>query len=92
MAVELPEEGVVIIPRRIGVGALVGGVLFLVAQVWAASALVSEMSSMKERGVAMRIRLDRLEANQDRITRLEEQVKIANERLREILTELQRRP
>jgi hypothetical protein len=99
---QLPDEGVVIIPRKIGFWTLVGGVVYVIVNV---SGFISmyygtkgeilslERTSLesKARGDDIRRRLEVLERDRDRITRVEEQLKVTIEMLREIREEVRRR-
>ncbi|PVE25442.1 hypothetical protein DC522_05980 [Microvirga sp. KLBC 81] len=101
---QLPDtnEGYLVLPRRIGWAIVVGGVLYAAGTGWAANGYVSRLEKLEdadarffrerdERRAAVDQRLARLEQSQDRITRLEEQVKISIEMLKEIKDELKRR-
>jgi uncharacterized protein YdcH (DUF465 family) len=101
---QLPDtnEGYLFLPRRIGWAIIVGGVLYAAGTGWAANGYVARLEKLEsadarfyqervERRTVVDQRLTRLEQNQDRITRLEEQVKISIEMLKEIKDELKRR-
>jgi hypothetical protein len=99
---QLPDEGVVIIPRKIGFLALLGGVLYLVANVatvyGAYIAVNADIAALHRvdadarlRGDDIRRRIEVLERDRDRITRVEEQLKVMLEMLREVREELRRR-
>lgn len=101
---ELPDttEGYLVLPRKIGWAIVTGGILYAAGSGWAASGYVSRIEKLEltdarferersEHRADVERRLTRLEQNQDRITRLEEQVKISIEMLKEIKDELKRR-
>ena len=101
---QLPDtnEGYLVLPRRIGWAIVAGGLLYAAGTGWAASGYVSRLEKLeqfdarfererRERRADVDRRLARLEQSQDRITRLEEQVKISIEMLREIRDEMKRR-
>lgn len=101
---QLPDtnEGYLVLPRRVGWAIVAGGILYAAGSGWAASGYVSRIEKLEqadarlerertERRADVDRRLSRLEQNQDRITRLEEQVKISIEMLKEIKDELKRR-
>ncbi len=102
MRTELPDEGVVIIPRRVGFWAVFGGFIFLAGQIWffaeTKATTSAEISSLQRadvearaRGDDIRRRLTDLENQRDRITRVEEQLKVMLEMLREVREELRKR-
>lgn len=99
---DFPEEGVVVVPRTVGFWAVLGGVVFLAGQVWffaeTKATIQAEIVSLqradlesKTRGDDIRRRLTDLENQRDRITRVEEQLKVTIEMLREIREELRKR-
>jgi chromosome segregation ATPase len=102
----MPEDGVVIIPRRLGFWALMGGVAYLVttAAMFASTysgiradiaALERQDAESRGRGDDVRRRLSELETNRsnlaDRLTRVEERITTQTELLREIRDELKKR-
>lgn len=102
MSTELPDEGVVIIPRKVGFWAILGGFVFLAGQIYiyaaTTTAVDAQISSLQRadiearaRGDDIRRRLQDLESQRDRITRVEEQLKVTIEMLREIREELRKR-
>jgi hypothetical protein len=101
---QLPDtnEGYLVLPRRIGWAIVAGGLPYPAGTGWAASGYVSRLEKLEqfdarferersERRADLVRRLARLEQSQDWITRLEEQVKISIEMLREIRDEMKRR-
>ena len=99
---DLPESGVVVIPRTVGFWAVFGGVIFLAGQIWFFAETKANVQAdivslqradveTKTRGDDIRRRLTDLENQRDRITRVEEQLKVTIEMLREIREELRKR-
>lgn len=100
---QLPEDGVLInVPRRIGWAAIIGGVMFFGGQIYfyakSEANIYADITTLQRadveartRGDEIRRRLADLERNNDRITRVEEQLKITLEMLREIREEIRKR-
>lgn len=102
MTTELPDEGVVIVPRRIGWAAVVGGFIFLAGQIWFFAETKASIQAdiiglqradveARSRGDDIRRRLQDLENQRDRITRVEEQLKVMLDMLREVREELRKK-
>jgi chromosome segregation ATPase len=103
----MPDDGVVIIPRRLGFWAMAGGVVYLLTTTAMGaltySGIKSDIAALERqdaesrgRGDDVRRRLSELEANRnnlaDRLTRVEERITTQTELLREIRDELKKRP
>jgi hypothetical protein len=98
----IPEDGGAYIPKRVGWGAIFAVVLFIVTQiviyVQSTAATSAELAALQRndiearaRGDDIRRRLQDLENQRDRITRVEEQLKISVEMLREIRETLRKK-
>lgn len=103
----LPDEGVVIIPRKIGFWAVAGGILYLITTFTGfavqATMVSSEISALQRadtdsraRGDEIRRRIDVLERDRnsllERLTRVEEQNRQIFELTREIRDVIRKRP
>jgi hypothetical protein len=96
------DEGYLVLPRRIGWSLVGGGLLYAIGTGWIGAGYVGRLRLLEltdqrfERDrIEQRSDIDRriahLEQSQDRITRLEEQVKISIEMLKDIRAELKHR-
>lgn len=103
----MPDDGVVIIPRKLGLVAVLGGFIFLGGQIYMYAAdrtetkasivaLERQDAESRGRGDDVRRRLAELEANRnnlsDRLSRVEEKISTQTDLLREIRDELKKRP
>ena len=96
------NEGYLVLPRRIGWSLVAGGLFYAIGTGWIGAGYVGRLRMLEladqrferdrlEQRAAVDLRITRLEESQDRITRLEEQVKISIEMLKDIRAELKRR-
>lgn len=82
------DQGVVHLPRRLSLGAITVGFLFVASQIWAASALFGDVASVKQAYASVLVKIDRLEEERLRLVRVEEKVNSILLEIREIKREL----
>jgi hypothetical protein len=85
-------ETILQVPTRYGRGETFTIIGLLIAGTVGAVYTNYEMGAMKERGTAMRLRIEKLEVERDQMIRLQEQVKQMFDTVREIRDELKKRP
>lgn len=100
------SEGVLVLPKRVSLIVLGSMLAFLLAQtcgfVWAASKMDSRVESLEqadrrimdrgdERFIGLRTRIEVLERDRDRLTRVEEKIGFIRDTLQEVIVKLDRK-
>jgi hypothetical protein len=103
MAAAQNSDGWFVLPKKVGMFAIIGGVVYLIATVWTAAEMKADLRAdiaalarsdveSRARGDDVRRRLGDLEKQRidlsDRLTRIEEQNKISLDWLREIRADM----
>jgi len=97
------DDGYVALPRRVAIGAFFALAFAAIAPVGTMSWYVSKLDSrietleatdrrLADKDTAMTERIEQLDRDRDRLARVEEQVRIATDLLREIRQDLRRSP